>query len=67
MINENPLLQSQGLEKNLRYTLCSNMMNEYFLQFINQANTVNLIESLIKECKKNNINLVRNICIFTKT
>ncbi len=58
MINDNPLLQSQGLEKNLRYTLCSNMMNEYFLQFINQPNTVNLIENLIKECKKNNINLV---------
>ncbi len=58
MINDNPLLQSQGLEKNLRYTLSSNMMNEYFLQFINQNNTLNIIENLIKECKKNNINLV---------
>lgn len=58
MINEKDLLQSQTIGKNLRYSLCSNMMNDYFIQFLTQSSTTSLIENLIKECKKNQINLV---------
>lgn len=74
MINENSLLTSQRLQSNLRYTLCTNMMNEYFIQFLNNQNSISLIENLIKECKKNTINLVRkffftvfriHLCLFS--
>ena len=64
MINDNPLLQSQRLQSNLRYTLCSNMMNEYFIQFLNSPNTMSLVENMIKDVKKNNLNISTSNPIF---
>ena len=57
----------QGLQSNLRYTLCSNMMNEYFLQFINQPTTLNLVENLILNYKNNNFNVDTPNPIFIPT
>lgn len=58
-MNENNMLNSVILTNNIRYNLSSNMLNEMFIQFVNQNNTLNLIETLINNCKQNPINFVR--------
>ena len=44
-----------SVKSNIRYKLCSKMMQENFLIWFNQPSTIKLLEKLIEECKKNNV------------
>ena len=45
------------VKSNIRYKLCSKMMQENFIFWLNQPSTIKLVKSLLDNCKKNNITM----------
>jgi serine/threonine-protein phosphatase 2A regulatory subunit B'' len=46
-----------GIRSNMRYKLCSKMMQEYFLQWLSQPSATKLLKQLFEDCKKNSVTL----------
>jgi len=47
-----------NVKTSIRYVMVSKMMEENFSRWISQQSSLNLIQKLIDECKKQNISLV---------
>ncbi len=46
-----------AIKSNIRYKLCTKMMQENLLFWFSQPSTIKLIKSLLENCKKNNITI----------
>ena len=44
-----------SIKSNIRYKLCSKMMQENFIYWFNQPSTAKIIKNLLESCKKNNV------------
>ena len=62
--NSNGNYKTTSVYSNIRYTLSSKLMNEYFLQFTSVSSTKNTVNKLIKDVKENPTGIVSLLKVF---